>query len=183
MLETRDERHPQNGPVPRGAWKRDRRANHGERRKKGREGNVTQLPLPRGRELADGAQTSVGCWGAAVVGLRFVLVSVPPPVLNISTFLVVDSTLSDNFSPQPYSPLLCEAAHILWPVSCLEASVQIMSCAVVVTWLVQLIPPLPPPPKHSPMSTSPWHQRKLSACLHCCQLGFIAHMIPATISP
>lgn len=52
--------------------------------------------LPRGRELADGAQTSVGCWGAAVVGLRFVLVSVPPPVLNISTFLVMDSTLTTS---------------------------------------------------------------------------------------
>lgn len=117
MLETRDERHPQNGPAPRGAWKRDRRANHGERRKKGREGNVTQLL--RGRELADGAQKSVG-WGAAVVGLRSVLGSVPPPFLNISTFLEWTATLSDNFSPQPYSLLLCGVAHILWLISCLK---------------------------------------------------------------
>lgn len=101
----------------------------GER--KGEKG-VTQLP--RGRELADGAQTSVGCWGAAVVGLRFVLVSVPPPVLNISTFLAMDSILSDNLSLQPYR--YCVRLLILWPVSCLEASVQIMSCAVVVTWLI-----------------------------------------------
>lgn len=45
---------------------RDRRANHGERREKGREGKVTQLP--RGGELANGAQKSMGSGGTSVVG-------------------------------------------------------------------------------------------------------------------
>lgn len=42
----------------------------GERREKGREGKVTQLP--RGRELADGAQKSMGSGGRSG-WLRFVL--------------------------------------------------------------------------------------------------------------
>lgn len=66
--------------------KRDRRANRGERRKKGRAKESDTLPRENYWWGPEG-------WGAAVAGLRFVLVlvSVPLPLTNIPTFLVMDS--------------------------------------------------------------------------------------------